>query len=74
MQITGSIGRENHDRPLGGAERAALGNRNLEVGEELEQERLEFLIRPIDSSISSTVESGARSTANIGRSIKNASP
>ena len=48
MQIARAIGGENDDRTLRRAHRPALGNGNLEIGQELEQKRLEFLIGAVD--------------------------
>ena len=48
VQVARAVGGENDDRMLGRADRAALGNRNLEIGEEFQEERLEFLIGAID--------------------------
>ena len=48
VQIARPVRGQHHDRPLGGAHRAALGNGNLEVGQEFEQEGLELLVGAID--------------------------
>ena len=46
--LAAAIGRQDHVRDVLGADRAELGNRHLEVGQDLEQERLEALVGPID--------------------------
>ena len=46
--LAASVGREDHVRHVFGADRAELGDRHLEVGQDLEQERLEAVVGPID--------------------------
>ena len=48
MDLSGPIGRDDHRRRNRGAERTELGHGDLEVGEELEQVRLELLVGSID--------------------------
>ncbi len=48
VQVARPVRGQHDDRMLGGAQRAALGNGNLEVGEEFEQERLELLVGAVD--------------------------
>ena len=48
MQIAGAVRRQHHDRPLRGAHGATLGDGNLEVGQEFEQEGFELLIGAVD--------------------------
>ena len=48
VQLTGTVGGEDHHRRLSGPERAGLGDRDLEVGEELQEERLELVVRAVD--------------------------
>ena len=47
-QLTGVVRREEHDRPLRALDRAELGDRHLEVGEHLEQQRLGLDLDPVD--------------------------
>ena len=47
MQLAGAVGGEHHDRRLGGADRAELGDRHLVGREHLEQERLELVVGPV---------------------------
>src|SRR5579863_5115259 len=47
-QFARTIRSEHHHRMLAGAQRAEFGNRDLEVGEQFEQEGLEFLVRLVD--------------------------
>ena len=48
-QLAGVVRREDHDRPPRRAhDRAQLGNRHLEVGEHLEQQRLGLDLHPVD--------------------------
>ena len=74
VQFARAVRGEDHDRALGRAQRAALGNRDLEVGEEFEQERLEFVVGAVDLVDQQHRRSGARSAASIGRSIRKSSP
>src|SRR5690348_975270 len=46
-QLTGAIRGEHHGRPPRGTDGAELGDGDLEIGEDLEQERLELLIAPV---------------------------
>ena len=46
--LAAAIGRQDDVRHVRGADRAELGDRHLEVGQDLEQERLESLVGPID--------------------------
>ena len=48
VEIAGAVGGQDHDRRRLGLDRAALGDRNLEVGEEFEQQRFEFMIGAVD--------------------------
>ena len=48
MELTGPIGGEDHQRRGHGGDRADLGNRDLVIREKLEQERLEFVVGPVD--------------------------
>jgi hypothetical protein len=48
VHLACAIRRENHDRRLGRAHGPELGDRDLEVGEQLEQIALELLVRTID--------------------------
>ena len=48
VQVAGAVRGQHDDGRSVGADRAALGNRNLEVGEEFEQERLELLVGAVD--------------------------
>ena len=48
VQLARAVRGEDDDRPLGRAQRAALGDRDLEVGEELEQEGLELVVGAVD--------------------------
>ena len=48
VQVARAVRRQHHDRMLGRAQRAALGNRNLEIGEEFEQESFELLVGAVD--------------------------
>ena len=48
VQLARAVRGEDHRRLATGANRAELGDRDLEVGEHLEQERLELLVGPVD--------------------------
>ena len=48
MDLTCPVGRDDDERRLLGAERAELGDRNLEVGEHLQQEPLELLVSAVE--------------------------
>ena len=74
VQVARAVRRQHDDRALGGTHRAALGDRDLEVGQEFEQEGLEFLVGAVDFVDQQHGRSGARSVASMGRSIRNVSP
>ena len=48
VHLTRAIGREDDQRRLGCPQRAELGNRDLEFGEQLEEESFELLVGAID--------------------------
>ena len=48
VHVARAVRRDDDDRRLLGAERAELGNRDREVGEDLEQERLELVVGAVD--------------------------
>ena len=48
MEFACAIGRQDHDGPGLGTDRAHLGNGDLEVAQEFEQECLELVVGPID--------------------------
>ena len=48
VQLTGAVGREDDGRRPFGRDGADLGDRDLEVGEDLEQEGLELVVGPVD--------------------------
>ena len=48
VQLARAVGRDDDQRPAGGAHRAELGDRHLEVREELEQEGLELVVGAVD--------------------------
>ena len=48
VQLAGAVGGQDHQRRLLGPDRADLGDRDLEVGEQLEQERLELVVGAVD--------------------------
>ena len=48
VQLAGAVRRQDHDRALLRRDRADLGDRDLEVGEQLEQERLELAVGAVD--------------------------
>src|SRR5579875_1753081 len=48
MQLARAVGGENHHRPIVSTDRSTLRDGDLEVGEEFEQECLEFVIRAVD--------------------------
>ena len=47
VQLTGAVGGEHHQRRALRLDRADLGDADLEVGEHLEQERLELVVGPV---------------------------
>ena len=57
-----------------GADRAALGDRDREVGQELEQERLELVVGAVDLVDQQHGAVGRAQRRSIGRSIRNSSP
>ena len=48
VELARPVGGEDHGRLAAGADRAELGDRDLEVGEHLEQEGLELLVGAVD--------------------------
>jgi hypothetical protein len=48
VQVARPVGRDDHDRRLLGLDHADLGDRDLELGEELEQEGLELVVGAIE--------------------------
>jgi hypothetical protein len=48
VELARAVRGEDHERALGGPDRPDLGDRHLEVGEELEQERLELVVGAVD--------------------------
>ena len=48
MELARPVGREDHCRLAAGADGAELGNRDLEVGEHLEEKCFELLVGPVD--------------------------
>ena len=48
VHVTGAIRRQHHERRHFGSERPELGDRHRVVGQDLEQERLEFVVGPVD--------------------------
>ena len=48
MQLAGAVGGEHDQRRRLGRDRADLGDGDLEVGQQLEQERLELVVGPVD--------------------------
>ena len=48
VELTGAVGGEDHQRRAAGRDGPDLGDADLEVGEQLEQERLELVVGPID--------------------------
>ena len=48
MQLPGAVRGEDDDRRLRGAQRARLRDRDLEVGQELQEKRLELVVRAVD--------------------------
>jgi hypothetical protein len=48
VQLARAVRRQHHERPPRGPDRAQLGDRDREVGEELEQERLELVVGAVD--------------------------
>ena len=48
VQLAGAVRGQDHDRPLVRAHRAALGDRDLEVRQELEEEGLELVVGAVD--------------------------
>ena len=48
MHVAGAVRGDDHDRRLVGPERAQLGHRDRVLGQDLEQERLELVVGPVD--------------------------
>src|SRR5437773_7821913 len=48
VHLAGAVRRDDHERRLLRLDGPDLGNRDLEVRQQLEQERLELLVRPVD--------------------------
>ena len=48
VEFAGAVGRQDHDRPFVGCDGSDLGNRDLEVGEQFEEEGLELVVGSID--------------------------
>jgi hypothetical protein len=48
VQLAGAVRREDHRRPPLGRDRPDLRDRDLEVGEDLQEERLELVVGPVD--------------------------
>ena len=48
VDVAGAVRRDDHDRGHLGPERPELGDRDRVVGEDLEQERLELVVGPVD--------------------------
>ena len=48
VQLARAVRGQDHDRALLGGDRADLGDRDLEVGEQLEQEGLELAVGAVD--------------------------
>jgi hypothetical protein len=48
VDLPGAVGGEDHDRRIVRFDRPDLGNRDLEVGEQLEEECLELLVGPVE--------------------------
>ncbi len=48
VQLAGAVGREHHDRTARSLDRADLGNRDLEIREELQEKGLELVVGAID--------------------------
>ena len=48
VDLAGAVGGEDHHRDVLGADGADLGDGDLEVGEEFQQERLQLLIGAVD--------------------------
>src|SRR5206468_1340945 len=48
VELAGAIRGEHNRRLAAGADRSELGNRDLEVGEHLQQKRLELLVGAVD--------------------------
>ena len=48
VELACPVGRQDDGRLAARADRAELGDRDLEVGEHLEQERFELLVGPVD--------------------------
>ena len=48
VELARAVGREDHDRRLVGDDRADLRDRDLEVRQQLEQERLELVVSAVD--------------------------
>ena len=48
VQLPGAVGGQHHDRPPRGGDRPELGDRDREVRQELQQERLELVVGAVD--------------------------
>src|SRR5712692_124607 len=48
VNLAGAVRRDDHERGLLGFDGADLGDRDLEVGQQLEQKGLELFVRPVD--------------------------
>jgi hypothetical protein len=48
VQLARAVRGQHDQRPAGGADRPELGDRHLEVGEQLQQERLERVVGAVD--------------------------
>ena len=48
VHVAGAVGRDHHDRRHLGVERPELGDGDRVVGQDLEQERLELVVGPVD--------------------------
>ena len=48
MHVTGAIRGQHHKRRLVGPKRPELGDRHRVVGQDLEKERLEFIVGAVD--------------------------
>ena len=70
VQLARAVRRQDHDRPVGRADRAALRDRDLEVGQELQQKRLELVVGAVDLIDQEGHAFRCRKAASIGRSIR----
>ena len=48
VQLAGPVGGDHDERSASGGDRAELGNRHLEVGEQLQQKGLELVVSPVE--------------------------